>query len=73
MSVRVYPGDHITIAMNFAGSQAKAQEVADRLKEAYPQFVINIVDVYTMVPTVLWVQAPELPPREVTPNVGNGD
>lgn len=74
MSVRVYPGDQITLAMNFSGSEKRQQEVADRLAETFPHLTFFIVDVYTMSPTVLWVQAPELPAREeVTADVGVSD
>jgi hypothetical protein len=65
MSVRVYPGDQVTLAMNFSGSEKRMQELAERLAQAFPQLVINLVDVYTMAPVVLWVQAPEIPPTEV--------
>lgn len=56
MSVRVFEGDTLTIAMNFSGSAKRQQEVNDSLAAAFPHLRFNLIDVYTMSPTVLWVE-----------------
>lgn len=62
MSVRLYPGDQVTIAINCSGDQKRLTETADMLHRSFPDLTFHILDIYTMVPTVLWVQAPQVMP-----------
>lgn len=68
MSVRVYPGDEVTIAINCSGDQKRLTAVADMLHQGFPDLTFHVVDIYTMAPTVLWVKAPPLEPMPAAPS-----
>lgn len=63
---RVYPGDQITLGMHFGGNLKRMHEMREILAHDYPQFTFNLIDIYTMFPTVLWVQPPDVVQRPVS-------